>query len=372
MKINPTLSIVVPIYNRENTLSVCLNSLISIPDNDIEIILINDGSTDHSLQIANKFAEKDSRVLVFSQVNSGVGTARNAGINNARGKWITFVDSDDAITPTVLSVFRPYFDREDIDLLIAGGDYCNYNGFEAISLAKKHRIIEQKEVLGNLNLIHYLFGEYQPYKNALCPCVSKFFKRKILEQSNMRFRTDVNLGEDQIFLYDYLVQCKGLYYNNSPWYLQFTWTSEQRPTSLVRTLRDPNNFFFNYLANVEALKKMDNHSNDILVHTYYLNYVLDRPLRYIVCPYIRWFNIRKIGYQKLKNITEIQIKPIIQENRLSISDINEPKMKKYCQILDGSSYIKFFLYVFVKENYLFEKGRIRKFISRQLRNYHLR
>jgi len=95
MEDNKTLSIIVPVYNSGQFLEKCVNSLINQTVKDIEIILVNDGSSDNSLEICKNFAEKDERIRVFDQPNSGQSKARNVGLDHAKGRFITFVDSDD-------------------------------------------------------------------------------------------------------------------------------------------------------------------------------------------------------------------------------------------------------------------------------------
>lgn len=95
---NDLISVVVPVYNVENYLERCLDSLVNQTYKNLEIILINDGSSDNSLSICQKYAEKDKRVKVYSQENSGLSSARNKGVSLASGKYIGFVDSDDVIS----------------------------------------------------------------------------------------------------------------------------------------------------------------------------------------------------------------------------------------------------------------------------------
>lgn len=95
---NELITIVVPIYNVEKYLKQCLESLISQTYKNIEIILINDGSTDGSKKICEEFTKKDTRIIVINQKNSGLSAARNTGIDNAMGKYITFVDADDYVS----------------------------------------------------------------------------------------------------------------------------------------------------------------------------------------------------------------------------------------------------------------------------------
>ena len=91
------ISIIVPVYNVEKYLERCLDSILSQTFSDFELILVNDGSTDHSLEICRSYAEKDERILLIDQENRGLSAARNAGIAVAKGEYLGFVDSDDYI-----------------------------------------------------------------------------------------------------------------------------------------------------------------------------------------------------------------------------------------------------------------------------------
>ena len=93
----PIVSILIPVYNVENYLDKCLDSVISQTMNNIEIICVNDGSTDHSGEILEKYQKKDKRIIVVNKENGGLPSARNAGLEIARGKYIGFVDADDYI-----------------------------------------------------------------------------------------------------------------------------------------------------------------------------------------------------------------------------------------------------------------------------------
>lgn len=98
------ISIIVPVYNTEKYLHKCVDSILAQTFPDFEILLVNDGSTDSSRQICESYANKDSRIKVFNKENEGVSSARNVGIENAKGEWITFVDSDDWINERTLEV----------------------------------------------------------------------------------------------------------------------------------------------------------------------------------------------------------------------------------------------------------------------------
>ena len=115
---NPSVSVVVPVYNVEMYLKECLDSLINQTFKDIEIICVNDGSTDNSLNILNEYASKDERIKVFSKENSGPGPTRNFGIDNAQGEYLLFVDSDDWLDLDAIKILYETSKSQDLDLLI--------------------------------------------------------------------------------------------------------------------------------------------------------------------------------------------------------------------------------------------------------------
>ena len=101
-KLNPKVSIIVPVYNTADYLSACLDSLLAQTYENLEIIIIDDGSTDNSPAIIESYAKKDSRIKTIRQKNQGLSGARNAGLKEATGEYVTFVDSDDMIEPSML------------------------------------------------------------------------------------------------------------------------------------------------------------------------------------------------------------------------------------------------------------------------------
>lgn len=114
MRNNELISIVIPVYNVENFLERCITSVLNQTFENIEIILVNDGSTDNSLRICQQYEKIDSRIFIINQENQGLSAARNSGINQARGKYICFIDSDDWIHEKYLEIL--YNDIEKIML----------------------------------------------------------------------------------------------------------------------------------------------------------------------------------------------------------------------------------------------------------------
>ena len=110
------VSVIVPIYNAEKYLAQCIESIIHQTHRDLQILLINDGSTDGSLSIAQEFALRDSRIEIHTQPNQGQGAARNNGMKYATGEWIAFVDADDYIAPNLYSDILSLADRAEVVL----------------------------------------------------------------------------------------------------------------------------------------------------------------------------------------------------------------------------------------------------------------
>lgn len=121
----PKLSIVIPIYNVAPYLNECIDSLLLQTFADFEALFVNDGSTDGSLGILESYAEKDSRIRIFSQPNRGVGAARNLALDNARGEWITFLDGDDTIDSRWFEKVMRH-KRDDVDIIHVDAEYCFY------------------------------------------------------------------------------------------------------------------------------------------------------------------------------------------------------------------------------------------------------
>ena len=123
----PKISIIIPVYNVENYLSECLDSIISQTLKDIEIICINDGSTDNSLKILQEYKTKDNRITIIDKKNEGSGIARNLGMAGAKGEYIYFADSDDWLADcSVLEKIYNAAEKNCLDILIFGGYSCYY------------------------------------------------------------------------------------------------------------------------------------------------------------------------------------------------------------------------------------------------------
>lgn len=196
------ISVVIPIYNSEKSLYRCLESIQKQIYKNIEVIMIDDGSQDNSVNICRKFLD-DKRFILKSYSNSGVGQARNRGIENASGEMIAFVDSDDLLKEDYLSQFMKLY-REDIDYYISGiiyEDLSRIRGGKRIEY--KYPIMDKKyKSLGKRDFLEIFISRIPE------PCFGapygKLFKTEIIKKNNILFETSHNLAEDLIFNINYI------------------------------------------------------------------------------------------------------------------------------------------------------------------------
>lgn len=139
-----TISFIIPVYNGERYISACLYSLLKQTYTDWQAILINDGSTDNSLSVLQSFAKSDSRFVVYSQNNQGVAIARNRGIKEAQGEYISFLDIDDTLVSDFLERFICHFEK-NVDIVIAG-----------YHVVRKNKKVLKQEANVTLEKIDYL------------------------------------------------------------------------------------------------------------------------------------------------------------------------------------------------------------------------
>ena len=199
----PKISVIVPVYNVEEYLPKCLASIVNQTFKDIEIICVNDGSTDNSLDILRTYAEKDSRIKVINQTNQGLSAARNTGIKAAQGKYLAFVDSD---------------------------DYINLNTYEIVNrIIKQHPQAELihfgTEIFGNA-FMEKRRGDYKYYNNSYkglkkvedkilfnldAAVWNKIFKTEIVKKYDISFPKNLHY-EDFNFCYKYYALCNKIFF----------------------------------------------------------------------------------------------------------------------------------------------------------------
>jgi glycosyltransferase involved in cell wall biosynthesis len=198
-----TISIIVPVYNVEQYLSRCLDSILNQTFTDFELLLIDDGSPDKSGQICDEYAQKDSRIQVFHKENGGVSSARNTGLDNAKGKWIAFIDSDDWVDGTYLEHLLE--GDEDVELRVMGLMVQN--------VKQKWKKQATREELFLINDFWRFYELYMLYTVFTGPPV-KLFLLSVINKNSIRFDTSLSYGEDVIFNLQYLQYIRSISVKN--------------------------------------------------------------------------------------------------------------------------------------------------------------
>ncbi|MFF2588514.1 glycosyltransferase family 2 protein [Peribacillus butanolivorans] len=196
------VSIIVPIYNVDKYLNECIESILNQTYKNIELILVNDGSTDSSLEICNVYKEKDSRVEIINKTNSGVSDTRNQGVKKALGKYLCFVDADDTLDHKFVEIMANEILNTDADVV-----FCSYMyNYEGKLIPKKPRLktgiysIEEikHKLIDDGTMSGILFG------SVWCA----IYKKSIIEQNNIKFYKEIKNNEDGIFNIEYCLYSK--------------------------------------------------------------------------------------------------------------------------------------------------------------------
>lgn len=189
----PAISIVIPVFNAENTLDECIESLKAQTFDDWEAVCVNDGSHDGSLEKLQRFAEEDDRIRVFTQENAGPSAARNAALDAARGEIVMFLDCDDWYEPNACETVHDAFCNGEVDIM-AFGAICVPE-----SAAPKH----VRDLLSPCDEIIAGFTPDVLFSKHAQPYIARIAARRaFLEAHHVRFATDIKLAEDTAFLFE--------------------------------------------------------------------------------------------------------------------------------------------------------------------------
>lgn len=189
----PILSVIIPVYNVSLYLDECLNSVVNQSLQDIEIICINDGSTDGSLDILKRWRKKDHRIVVLNQDNKGVSTARNEGLKIAQGNYITFVDADDMVCPNIYSSLIPTMQIHELDAYIFAFKTFPNEKIETTGFLT-NAILTWQELFASNSQIQS--------KNSLCFNWRFIYKKEVLINNQLLFNKNIAIGEDMIYNID--------------------------------------------------------------------------------------------------------------------------------------------------------------------------
>lgn len=232
------ISIVVPVYNAEEYLSRCVTSILQQSYKSFELILINDGSTDKSGEICDKFKSLDQRIVTIHKKNSGVSDTRNLGINLAKNPYICFIDADDYIEKEYLNRL---LENKHADLVASG--YIRIDGmnfFPKERFYDYHLLQQELSKLINIPLLDTPWG--------------KLFKKNIIDKYQIRFDTKLKFGEDQIFVRNYLSHCKNLQALSNAGYIYYIQSNETRKKKFHLTMEE---FIYRCKCEMDTFTKLE-------------------------------------------------------------------------------------------------------------------
>lgn len=213
------ISVIIPVYNSDEYLAKCLESVINQTYQDIEIILVDDGSTDRSLEICRRYAKKDERISVFHQKNKGAVSARKMGVKNANGEYIAFVDSDDWIAPCLLCALYQSAERYQADIVASGcmveqgeESFPKTNQFAAMCYDKKalkdkvypSMLYFEDNSLYRFGILQYLWG--------------KLYRRTLIKDCIWKLDEEIYDGEDVACVFDACLRASSIVIDNQTYY----------------------------------------------------------------------------------------------------------------------------------------------------------
>lgn len=213
----PLVTFVVPIYNSEQYLAECLDSICAQTYGNWEAVLVNDGSKDHSGEICKKYAESENRFRIIVQNNSGQAKARNTGLKAARGKYVAFIDSDDWIEREYLAFLVSKAESENADMVMCHtmAEYPNGRSIELERMDIKE-VVARKTELDFFKLYSYNSGYSKEKYGFINTPWGKLFKIEVLKKNNLYFNDEAKMIEDQLFFSEFLEYADsiGIYKNN--------------------------------------------------------------------------------------------------------------------------------------------------------------
>ena len=321
------VSVIIPVHNTEKYIEECLDSVINQTLDEIEIICINDNSNDNSLDILEKYAEKDSRIIIINnEENIGGGLSRNKGLKVAKGEYISFVDSDDWIEKTMLEYNYNEAKDKDLDLIFFFAmnyddktkefyeiAYYNYTHFDKSFFNHPFHPIEVKDIIFHI-----------PVSPPL-----KLYKKELLDKIDVKF-SKYHVMHDNPFFYDVFLNAQRVEVINKYFYYR------RRHSDSLINMRGK---WFSHIvpiANliVDVFKKNK-------VFTEYENLVLNRKIYIIRMDYNRMDEeYQKQFYEEIvKDFNKISNNP--KENSAYVSNLEERNLSFYLNILESNSYSEF-------------------------------
>ena len=262
----PMVSIIVPVYNAEQYLRRCVDSILNQEYTDFEVFLVNDGSTDSSGDICEEYGNKDTRVIVIQKENTGVSDSRNLALDRARGKYLQFLDSDDWITPDATRLFVRAAEEYGCDMVIS--DFYRVVGER---LSPKGDIEEEGVLTQEEFAAHMMENPADFYYGVLW---NKLYRRDLVEEHSLRMDTNINWCEDFLFNLEYIRYAKVFYALHAPiyYYVKRKGSLASQGISISKTVKMKLNVF-EYYNNFykHVLEEEDYEKNRLQVYRFFID-----------------------------------------------------------------------------------------------------
>ena len=262
----PKVSIIVPVYNAEKHIERCVNSILAQEYQDLELILVDDGSVDGSPAICDAYARQDPRVHVIHKENGGVSTARNTGIEAAHGDYLEFLDADDWITNDATKLLVRAMEENRVDMVIA--DFFRVVGGR---VAQKSDIDEDRAITREEYADHMMETPADFYWGV---CWNKLYKRSIVESYKVRMDPSISWSEDFIFNMEYVLHCRSIFPLHAPVYYyvktegSLVETQSSGFGSMLRMKLGVIEYYRNFYKNV--YDESDYQSRSLALNTFFL------------------------------------------------------------------------------------------------------
>ena len=298
---NNLISVVMPVYNAEAFLKNSIESVINQTYKNIEMILINDGSSDGSGMICDNYSDQYSRIKVFHKANAGPAAARNFGIERASGELIFFLDADDYISLDALEILEDIYEKTSANNVIGNFEKIrsNYSEINYDNELKNNVILDRKAIA---NYVRVYLSKPNRY-SLFTHCWGRIFEMEIITKNNIRFDEDLHTFEDVKFNFEYLCYVNNLFFLNKPIYhhlLHEDFTSSslsmyKKPEKLFgyrKALKEADNFLESYYGK--------NNLRDELGHAYTV-YTIIQLIR--LCGQLTKYNYERI-YSFIENFID--------------------------------------------------------------------
>lgn len=273
------VSVVMPIYNAEKYLSQAIESVLNQTLKDFELILVDDGSTDKSLEICQTYAEKDSRIQVIHQSNGGICAARNCGLKNAKGEYLAFIDNDDVYLPDLLEENYNLARKYNADILKYGNQYIKNKNFSPDCICSSEKLDEKDLLIIQQQDLRAKYRQLNE-DDLLVYVWDGLFKTSLLKEHQIKFDTAFKHGhEDRVFCMELYQHINCIIINPKVYYIHIVY-----PASTSRI------FSVDRIDDTERLLNYERKLfNELDLDSLYPSYWQERVMTYVIltCSVVR-------------------------------------------------------------------------------------